>query len=251
MDTSQVNSYFVFLLGGVALPICIGLILAFFRSKRIAANATERNVNMIAEVVHKQSQSVRKEIINQIATKLPQGISAEEFFQRFEQLLSNNGKNVKLETISYRDDSPSWKMVQDLVHGYHVQALSQARVQFWFSVMAATVGFALIIYMVKGVIGQDNLSIAMNTLPGTVIDIVAGLFFKQANETRHRATELYDRLRTDSQITQSLELVENISDGRLQSLVKAQISLHMAGLTTEDLNLIDIIQDISTQPKNL
>jgi len=43
-----------------------------------------------------------------------------------------------------------------------------------------------------------------------MIDSVAYLFFKQASETRQRATEFYDRLRTDKKNTESINLIAHI-----------------------------------------
>jgi hypothetical protein len=41
-----------------------------------------------------------------------------------------------------------WSVAEKLITSYHDQALFQAKMQFWFSVVAATVGFVFIIYKV-------------------------------------------------------------------------------------------------------
>ena len=69
------------------------------------------------------------------------------------------------------------------------------------------------------------------------MDAVAFLFFRQASETRQRATELYDRLRRDKQMTESLRLVTSIEDLRVRSAVKAQMALHMSGLDPAPIDL--------------
>lgn len=63
------------------------------------------------------------------------------------------------------------------------------------------------------------------------------MFFKQAEKTRERATALYDRLRQDSQVESARAMVESIDDVQIRSLVKAQISLHMSGLSPKELDL--------------
>lgn len=126
--------------------------------------------------------------------------------------------------------------VGQLVNGYHQQALSQARVQFWFSIAAAAVGFAYIIGAAARA-SDGTLGVVLNTLPGVVIDAVAFLFFKQAEQTRERATALYDRLRQDSQVASAKAMVESIQDVRIRSLVQAQIALHMSGLSPKELDL--------------
>jgi hypothetical protein len=119
--------------------------------------------------------------------------------------------------------------VEDLISSYHEQALGQARAQFWFSIIAATVGFVWI-FLFGADSGSSNSNMFGRILPGVVMDAVAFLFFRQASETRQRATELYDRLRRDKLVSESIALVSSIEDIRIRSVVKAQIALHMSGL---------------------
>jgi len=146
-------------------------------------------------------------------------------------------KETALELI--RNLSPSLlgtdesDLVEDLVNEYHKQALSQARVQFWFSVMAASLGFLYIIYSANGSSGLE----LIKTFPGIIIEAVAALFFKQAEQTRTRATELYDRLRNDRQIDKAATMVQSIEDPKIRSAVKAQLTLHMAGMTPKEIDL--------------
>lgn len=130
--------------------------------------------------------------------------------------------------------------VEKLILGYHEQALSQAKAQFWFSVVAATVGFAWILYG-GSEISADNLATTSRILPGVVLDGVAFLFFRQASETRQRATELYDRLRRDKQVAESVALVSSIEDVRVRSAVKAQIALHMSGIQPAPIELTNFL----------
>jgi hypothetical protein len=126
--------------------------------------------------------------------------------------------------------------VENLVQSYHKQALDQAKVQFWVSVAGAMIGFLWMIYSAIG-IDPARIGTVLKILPGVVMGTVAFLFFRQASETRQRATELYDRLRSDSKWSQAVALVESIEDERVRSVVKAQISLHMAGLQPSPMDL--------------
>jgi hypothetical protein len=130
-----------------------------------------------------------------------------------------------------------WEVVRRLVKEYHSQALSQAKVQFWFSVVAASSGFAIIIVaIVMALMKQTSASqTILQVVPGIAIEAVAALFFKQAAETRERATALYDRLRTDRERTYALSLVDSIDNSNLRNAVKAELALHMAGLVTSPL----------------
>jgi hypothetical protein len=94
----------------------------------------------------------------------------------------------------------------------------------------------------------------MKILPGAVMDAVAFLFFKQATETRQRATELYDRLRTDKRNTESVNLVSSIEDVKVRSAVKAQIALHMSGLNPSPIDLTNFLSskniDVACEKQN-
>jgi hypothetical protein len=161
---------------------------------------------------------------------MPQGISPEELDKKISEAVQANVASIA------KNAKESLDFVSELVNGYHQQALSQARVQFWFSVVAATIGFAYILFAASRT-ADGSLSIVLNVLPGVVIDAVAFLFFKQAEQTRERATALYDRLRQDSQVEGAREMVESIDDLQIRSLVKAQIALHMSGLSPKELDL--------------
>jgi len=130
-----------------------------------------------------------------------------------------------------------WEVVRRLVEEYHSQALSQAKIQFWFSVVAASSGFALIIVAIAmALMKQTSASqLILQVVPGVAIEAVAALFFKQAAETRERATALYDRLRTDRERSYALSLVESIDNSNVRNAVKAELALHMAGLATSPL----------------
>lgn len=130
-----------------------------------------------------------------------------------------------------------WQVVRRLVSEYHHQALSQAKVQFWFSVIGASSGFALIIVAIIMALMQQTTTIqtVLQVVPGIAIEAVAALFFKQAAETRERATALYDRLRTDRERTYALSLVDSIDNSNVRNAVKAELALHMAGLATSPL----------------
>ncbi|MDX6499820.1 MAG: hypothetical protein QOG23_3080 [Blastocatellia bacterium] len=130
------------------------------------------------------------------------------------------------------------EIVRRLVNEYHGQALAQAKVQFWFSVIAASCGFLIIIVGIWVTLSSHGSAVFQSTLqvlPGIAIEAVAALFFKQAAETRERATALYDRLRTDRERANALTLLETIDNTNLKDAIKAEIAIHMAGLSQTHL----------------
>lgn len=166
----------------------------------------------------------------QVKERIPNAVSPEELDAKIADAVKNNASAL------LKSSRESLDFVGDLVNGYHQQALSQARVQFWFSVTAASIGFFYILYAATRA-SDGTFAVVLNTLPGVVIDAVAFLFFRQAEQTRERATALYDRLRQDSLVENAQRMVESIDDLQVRSLVKAQIALHMSGLSPKELDL--------------
>jgi hypothetical protein len=164
-----------------------------------------------------------------IKDKVPSGISAKQL-----STFANDIKSSFKEALEVNTKATA--AIEKLINNYHEQALGQSKTQFWFSVGAATIGFIWI--LVYGAsIQPENWVTASKILPGIVMDSVAFLFFRQASDTRQRATELYDRLRKDKQSTESISLVSSIEDIKVRSAVKAQIALHMSGLTPSPIDL--------------
>lgn len=179
----------------------------------------------------KRAEEAKAALLQALSERLPNNLSVEELGQKLSSQLRIAGDVVINQVIRTEN-----QLIQELVNSYHQQALSQARVQFWFSVAAATVGFGYILYSASTASG-DGWTTVVRILPGVVIDAVAVLFFRQAEQTRQRATELYDRLRKDSQAAMAKELLTSIDDLRIRSIAQAQIALHLSGVTTKDFDV--------------
>jgi hypothetical protein len=152
--------------------------------------------------------------------------------------LSLNFSTARGYTPTDENEDALKSVATELIQNYHTQALSQAATQFWFSLTAASIGFIVILYTAFGSLrGRQVYITLLNTLPGVAIEAVAALFFKQAEDTRKRATELYDRLRVDDKQTQALALIESIQNQELKDLVKAQWALLIVGLEPHSVNL--------------
>jgi len=85
--------------------------------------------------------------------------------------LSDEGflKGLRLERRSEperrEEERKAWTLVEDLVNSYHRQALDQAKVQFWFSILAATAGFGWVLYSAIGIDPRELVTVS-KTLPG-------------------------------------------------------------------------------------
>lgn len=210
-----------------------GLLTGFIAKKKIEQDKIQQErVTGLANTVLAQAEEAKAKAVQEFVKHLPEG---EQTPEQLKEAASQSFKIVG-DLIINNQKTDDTELVQDLVTGYHQQALSQAKVQFWFSVIAATTGFVFIIYSASDV-SLDNLASTLKILPGVIIDAVALLFFRQAEQTRERATALYDRLRTDNQMRNAKAIVESIEDVQIKSAVKAQMALHMAGLKPKEIDL--------------
>lgn len=121
-----------------------------------------------------------------------------------------------------------------LLRAYHELGLAQSRVSFWFSLVFASLGFALI--AVSVVTAQTNdLNRAATVVPivaGAIVDAIAGLFFVQSNRARQLMAGFFDRLREDRRMQESIQVADTISDDDLRSRVKVVLALNLAGVDT-------------------
>src|SRR5258706_11140655 len=107
---------------------------------------------------------------------------------------------------------------------YHSQGLAQSKISFWFSLIFASIGFAIIVIAILTV--QREVSIwdqgrtFITLISGTIIDTVSALFFVQSNKARQLMTDFFDKLRMDRKFEESLRLADQITDTKLQSALK-------------------------------
>ena len=193
----------------------------------------------MAGLVVREESAKKAAVLERVVERIPVGLTPKQF----EALVAEITARLP---PSSGAALPTSGAVETLITNYHEQALAQAKAQFWFSVAAATIGFGWILWAGSAIHPASPATVT-KTLPGVVMDAVAFLFFKQASETRQRATELYDRLRRDKQVAESAAIVGSIEDIRLRSAVKAQLALHMSGLQP---NPIDLSIFLSAAPMN-
>ncbi|MFD1627596.1 TRADD-N-associated membrane domain-containing protein [Azospirillum griseum] len=173
-------------------------------------------------------------------------IIASSYNSALDSGIAINGLNtdLKSDNVSHGNirNVNGGNLVDGLVISYHQQALSQAKFQFLFSVFAAIVGFFYILYA-SSKIDDANLATTAKIIPGIIIDVIAAIFFKQAEQTRQRATELYDRLRKDQQMRRAESIADSIENEQIRSAIKAQVSLHMAGLSPKEIDIISFVSN--------
>lgn len=126
--------------------------------------------------------------------------------------------------------------VEELIQNHHEQAIFQSKVQFWFSLGAAVVGFVFIIVMISTTTNSKWYEYLLKILPGAIIETVSILFFSQSKETREQASDFLNRLREDRQFEKGTALAAIISDEKLKDCVTAKIAMHLCGIESADDN---------------
>jgi hypothetical protein len=141
-----------------------------------------------------------------------------------------------------------------LLKQYHSQGLSQSRVSFWFSLIFAALGFAVIVIAIlaankdKSFWEQSNSIISL--LSGTIIDAVSALFFVQSNRSRELMANFFEKLRADRKIEESLKLCDEIPDDYLRSKLKLVLSLHFAEITPSDNIISMVFRELKDKQEN-
>lgn len=140
-----------------------------------------------------------------------------------------------------------------LLKEYHAQGLAQSRMSFWFSLIFASIGFAVIALSIVIFLQQSRDASAgwLDTagkpifalVAGTIIDAVAGLFFVQSNKSRQLMVEFFDKLRVDRKLDEALRLASSVEDTKTASHLKALLSLNFAEVAVDRAMFETVIRD--------
>ena len=120
--------------------------------------------------------------------------------------------------------------IETLITNHHEQALREARTQFWFSLIAACVGFVFIALTFFSTKDAEWLSKLVTMIPGVIIEAVSALFFSQSKETRERSSDFLNRLREDRKFEKGVEIANTIQDKDLKAKMLASIALNLCGI---------------------
>lgn len=131
------------------------------------------------------------------------------------------------------------KYIYELINLHHKQALQQSNIQFWFSIVAAIIGFVFIILIILLSKSNEWYDYIFKIIPGTIIEAISVLFINQARETRDKATKFFTELNYQMQIEKSVEIADTIERDEIRSEVKSKIALHIIGIEN-DTNKKDV-----------
>jgi hypothetical protein len=113
---------------------------------------------------------------------------------------------------------------------YYSQILAQSKVSFWFSLIFASLGFAVIV--VAAFLYKDTNTGATfaQFIAGIVMDTVAGLFFVQSRNAQKSMGEFFDKLRKDRAQVESRNLCEAIQSEQAKDALRVHLALYYAGV---------------------
>lgn len=135
-----------------------------------------------------------------------------------------------------------------LLREYYTQGISQSKVSFVASLVAACLGFLLILVACFGAIfpppGADAaLASTVTLVAGALVEAVAVLFFTQSNRARILMSDMHDRLRTDRKADREFDkamiLVDEVHTPALKDQLKVDVARHFIGLQGTNVEAAD------------
>lgn len=114
---------------------------------------------------------------------------------------------------------------------YHTQGLAQSNISFWFSLGSSVVGFIVIISF--AIFGKENADIGL--FAGTIIEIVAALFFYMYKNSNKTMIEFFEKLRKDANTTSALDIAKTIDDVKIRDQAKVKLALHLIGIDEDKI----------------
>ena len=112
---------------------------------------------------------------------------------------------------------------------YYSQILAQSKVSFWFSLIFASLGFAIIVVAAFLYTDGSGTATVAQFIAGIIMDAIAGLFFVQSHNAQKSMGEFFDKLRNDRLHMESRKLCDTVQNAAAQDALRVHLSLHYAG----------------------
>jgi len=114
------------------------------------------------------------------------------------------------------------------LNDYYSQVLTQSKVSFWFSLLFASIGFAVIIIAAFSI--NNGYSNLFAIISGSIIEAVSSLFFVLSKQAQKSMNDFFEKLRLDRKHADSRQMCEEIKDEKIRDAIKVQLILHYANL---------------------
>jgi hypothetical protein len=117
---------------------------------------------------------------------------------------------------------------------YYAQVLAQSKISFWFSLLFASLGFAVIVIAGFRYSSASGGAAVAQFIAGIIMDAVAAMFFVQSKNAQTAMGDFFDKLRRDRQQVESRRLCENIASPAARDALRVQLSLHYADVINRE-----------------
>jgi hypothetical protein len=94
------------------------------RRQKEISNKSKEEISHIADLVKTEESKSRAASVEKLLEKIPSGLQIDEFSKKIEEVAARLTQAVP-------DRTEDFNAVENLINGYHEQALDQAKVQFW------------------------------------------------------------------------------------------------------------------------
>lgn len=150
------------------LAVLSMFILSFLSTMLIHINNSMRDKKTNAKsreiyrLVKEQEQNSKVNLVETSVSNIPVGLSEEEYFSKMKSILLE----LSYSKLKNGEDSPKDDAIEDLIRSHHEQALAQASIQFWSSLIASIIGFVFIVLMILFANNSQWYEYILKVIPG-------------------------------------------------------------------------------------
>lgn len=134
-----------------------------------------------------------------------------------------------IESVSHPEREPVPFETEQLAQ-YYSQVLAQSKTSFWFSLIFASLGFAVIVIAGFLYSGTNQGATVAQFSAGVIMDAVAALFFVQSKNAQASMGEFFDKLRRDRQALEARKLCESLEDAIARDALRIELALSYAAI---------------------
>ncbi|GAA5022045.1 hypothetical protein GCM10011506_01680 [Marivirga lumbricoides] len=124
---------------------------------------------------------------------------------------------------------------------YYTQILYQTKVSFWFSIIFASLGFSIIVFVIFANQDLASAQSIASFISSAVIEAVSALFFTRSNKAQKEMEEFFNKLRTDRKQAEARRMTDNIEHPLLKDVMKIQLALHYSDIATDSNSVNEAI----------
>jgi hypothetical protein len=126
---------------------------------------------------------------------------------------------------------------------YYSQVLAQSKTSFWFSLIFASLGFAVIVIASFLYSSSTSGATIAQITAGLIMDAVSALFFVQSKNAQTAMGEFFDKLRRDREQAESRKLCESLESTVARDALRIELALYYAGIKDSSAVSKSILND--------